>query len=924
MKKILLLILIVIFWFTAASQIYNSGQDAGSLKWRQIKDTNFVVVYPVGSDSAAQIIANALRWAYANVTSDMHHQPKMVKVLLHTEAANSNGMVTWAPKRMELFSTPPVDNYPQDWYEQLAIHEYRHVIQIDKLNQGLTKLLYFIFGEQAVGGVLGVYIPLWFLEGDAVWAETNYSLTGRGRQVSFSDPLRVQVLQRIIYTYDKATMGSYRDFIPNHYIIGYQLVNESRRRSGNELWPNTLKFVGRNPYLIVPFNRSLKKQTGVRKVDFYNSIMLELRKDWKKNLSTSNSFGQKIIYKPKEKDYYSYRFPFQIHDSVYFALKTSLDNIPKFVAIDARKSKKEEWVLLVPGYSEFYNISLKDSVICWDEIRFDPRWEHRRYHVIMTYDLRNSKCKQITNKTRYYQPELNKDAGLIACIEISPNNHYYLKVIDRKSEKIIRSFELPYMASTFCWAKSDSTIYYVAHGKQGHFFESINLNSGLRIPLSKPDYFTKSLEWVAGDTLFFIAEYNGAGNLYYKIIGNDKITQTTLADYSISDAEPSLDGSIIYSLPFADGNKMMCYSINEAKNKVVELKTNYNDSLFKADVKTPNLQRDGMPIQEFKSKRYSKFAHLLNIHSWGPVTATGSTIDINPGFSISSQNLSGTSTLSAGVNYSPVYKVFMPTFSYLYNGFYPAISLTFNELIVSTGGVNYQYKFYQPGLRLPLNFTKRKFIRTITPSVSARIQKTIAQGVTSFIYNGQLTLGFAVYQRMAHRDFKPGFGIIGNLIEITSMGRGSELFASNLYFFLPGLLKHHSFRLYGGIQRDFNFKYSNVINFSNYILIPRGSNPDYANLMNAFSMEYSFPIEYPDVSIKGLLYIKRIRANLFYDYMHSELFEAIRSYNYASAGLDIIFDTHLFRLITPVQIGLRTIYSESKPIFMLIFSIDAP
>ena len=38
--------------------------------------------------------------------------------------------------------------------EQLAIHEYRHSVQINKMNRGFTRALYYIFGEQATGGIL--------------------------------------------------------------------------------------------------------------------------------------------------------------------------------------------------------------------------------------------------------------------------------------------------------------------------------------------------------------------------------------------------------------------------------------------------------------------------------------------------------------------------------------------------------------------------------------------------------------------------------------------------------------------------------------------------------------------------------------------------------------------------------------------------
>ncbi len=83
--------------------------------------------------------------------------------------------------RAEFFELPPQNIYPQIWQDQLALHEYRHVVQINKMRQGLTKGLYYVFGEQAIAFVMGLWVPFWFIEGDAVYSETIFSKSGRGR-----------------------------------------------------------------------------------------------------------------------------------------------------------------------------------------------------------------------------------------------------------------------------------------------------------------------------------------------------------------------------------------------------------------------------------------------------------------------------------------------------------------------------------------------------------------------------------------------------------------------------------------------------------------------------------------------------------------------------------------------------------------------
>lgn len=58
---------------------------------------------------------------------------------------------------------------------------------------GIFKPLYYIIGEQAAG-VASFFLPVWFLEGDAVSTETAMSNGGRGRLPEFNMVYRAQML----------------------------------------------------------------------------------------------------------------------------------------------------------------------------------------------------------------------------------------------------------------------------------------------------------------------------------------------------------------------------------------------------------------------------------------------------------------------------------------------------------------------------------------------------------------------------------------------------------------------------------------------------------------------------------------------------------------------------------------------------------
>ena len=130
----------------------------------------------------------------------VHPVRKRFPVLVHSSSVLSNGYVSLAPQRMELVSTPPQDSYAQDWISQLSLHEFRHVVQLNKLNQGITRFSGYFSGE-AVRGIVSSQIPPWFYEGDAVYNETELSESGRGRLPSFEMPLRTVLSSQTFHVF---------------------------------------------------------------------------------------------------------------------------------------------------------------------------------------------------------------------------------------------------------------------------------------------------------------------------------------------------------------------------------------------------------------------------------------------------------------------------------------------------------------------------------------------------------------------------------------------------------------------------------------------------------------------------------------------------------------------------------------------------
>lgn len=262
----------------AFSQYYNTGVENGKTKFKEIKTEKFQIIYPDFYETKAQEFANVLDTVYGFVGKSLKTNVPNVPFLLHINTSYANGLSVWAPKRIELWTTTHPSNYAYPWMWQLAIHEWRHSAQVYALNKGLTKHLVNIFGEHIYGLILGGFVPNWFLEGDAVVAETALSATGRGKTPDYNMYLKAQVLDKGKYSYDKAILGSMKDYVPNSYIIGYNMVSFGREKYERDIWGEMLENVGRNFWKLQFFGRSEKRDLKINKEALYHEMIDSLKK----------------------------------------------------------------------------------------------------------------------------------------------------------------------------------------------------------------------------------------------------------------------------------------------------------------------------------------------------------------------------------------------------------------------------------------------------------------------------------------------------------------------------------------------------------------------------------------------------------------------------------------------------------------------
>jgi|WetSurSiteA1Bulk_404760.scaffolds.fasta_scaffold04293_3 hypothetical protein len=900
-------------------QFYSTGEAPAAINWNRIRTPHFTLLFPKGFDRDASSLANRLEYYKTKTESDLHYTVKKFPVVLYNTSVLSNGYVTLAPKRMELVPASPQDGYAQEWFTQLALHEYRHVVQLSKFNQGFTRVLSWFTGEIGTGAVASM-IPRWFYEGDAVYNETRLSAAGRGRIPGFEMPLRTILLdQSRTYSYDKAVFGSYRDFVPNHYLYGYKMVSHAVTQYGDDVWSEAIRYTAGHPYFFWPLAFYLKKNFGVYKSELYAQTIDTLKTHYIRQEDTVTFINYAIRNCRNTNVFASYTLPKDAGHGKWIALKTGLDEPASFVSIDTTGKEKQ---LFITGYTTGLKCDIHDERLVWDEIHSDPRWAQSNFSILRTYDISTGKQRTITARTRYFSPDYSPDGNRIAVAETDPDNKNYITVLDAYSGKNLLRFPTPQnKAVQFPEWISLTEIVAITVSDLGKQLEKINLEQGkweslfpvTRLDISEPINY-KNYILIRGS-------FKGIENIY-AISKSDPLSvfQVTFSRFGAYHPAVSDDSTqLLFSSYSGMGFDVTSIPLDSSLWQPIQF------TAPAAEV------RDSLPAVVYQAERYRRAGHVFNIHSWTPfyfdpeeLTVSVQDARLYPGVMLFSQNLLSTVISRIGYRYNEGNHEFIPAITW--RGLYPAV-----ELSGTFGGLaeEIHLKTY-----LPLTYNRGKNITQVQPQLEYEHSGTVYPEDEGY-HTGIDYLHYKVYLyhylRPGYRDLFPKWGQYV-FAAFTHTPEASDAFGTMLSLqaglYLPGIFPHHHVIAMSGYQIQFK---GDLFIPLNRVIFPRGYHSSVSREFTSVLLNYSFPAGYPDLSLGPLLYLKRIRVNLFHDWSYGkeirvsdETGTGTFTGNYRSYGTEIVADTHIFRIIFPIAAGIRLGYIPGKQKFFseLMFSID--
>ncbi|BAU53988.1 TolB family protein [Mucilaginibacter gotjawali] len=931
MKSPFYLLLLLLITATATKTIAQEfGGNPPSIKWKQIDLPAAKVIFPYGLDSAGLRVANIIRQMNGSIQPTIGFKQRQISIVLQDQTTISNAYVGLAPFRSEFYLTPEQNSFELgslSWPEQLAIHEFRHVQQYNNFNVGFSHALKVLFGEggQALGN--DIAIPNWFFEGDAVFNETHVSEQGRGRLPYFFNGYRGLWAAGKEYSYMKLRNGSYRDYIPDWYPLGYMMVSYGREKYGDDFWKKVTHDAAAYKGVFFPLQKAIKRYTGKDFDQFRNDGFDFYKKQFGIPQTDNNSLNLPLTNSLNKKHFDADReYPVYINDSTLIYMKSTYNHIPVFV----EKTGNHEQKIAVRSVSLDTYFAYHNGKVVYPAYRRDLRWNYRDYSELMLLDVNTGEERRLTKGAKYFAPDFSPDGKTIVAVKEGTNGNCDLHLINATDGSLIAIVpNKENLFYTYPKFYGDNQLIAAVRTPKGEMtLDLVDIKTGQNKYLLPLSYQPIAFPVVKNDTVYFSATLGIDDRLFAFSLKTGKLFE--LKNYN-------LDGSIGNYQPAVSNHKFAWvgftafgYRLNEWDKSKLDWAdiepaaargglSDFGISALTRDGSTDLLAKvknDSLPVT-----KYRKSHHLLNFHSLIP-----NFVDPDYTISLAGENVLNTlqTQLSFTYNRDEGFKEF--GFDAVYGVLFPYISAGSDYFIGRRGYHNGNNVYWNEtdmhgGFELPLNLSEGKnftYLRAGSDlySTSVNFQQPYRGLFADRAYTYlNYYLSFSNTIQQAKQNIYPRFGqsIYLNYKSAISVASSAQ-FLANGFLYLPGFMLNHNLVVNVAHQQK---NKNEVINFSNGFPFSRGYTAENLYDMNKAGVNYHFPIAYPDAGFANTFYISRIRGNAFYDYTHAtDFYTDGRNFKatFRSAGAEIYFDSKLFNQGN-ISFGFRYSYLMDPDIF---------
>jgi len=897
----------------------NNQQESSEIEWKKMETDQFQIIFPKENYIQARKVGNNLEAIWQTNSHGLGVKAIKVPFILRRQNVISNGFVTFGPLRSEFFTTPP--HTPElgslMFLDALSIHEFRHINQGTKIAES-SKTWYYFLGEFGYSLAFITKFPIWFSEGDAVYTETQFTNSGRGRTGSFFKGLKSYFQEGKDFDYDRIYLGSNKKFSPDHYRLGYLFMGFLYKNYGEfkvQTIINRAVSDRLNPFSM---QNAIMAETGLTMDQLLQEAKEDILSFWnqaEKDLTFSSY--KKIEVTNSKQVYTNYKFVQELEDGSYFAVRSGAGNISEFVQIKDGKAKH----ILYPRYTLNHRPHIYKNEIVWSDVSLSPRWALKSYSNLYHYNLKTKEKTQLSTNSRIFAPSL-LNTKVVATQYTEAGTSQIITLDINSSNKIsVKYAVVGGVLSYPVWIDAD-TIAFVERLKSAK--TSVVLFS---LKTKKKTYLIKEANeniaylYTDNKKIFYQSDKYGVNDIF-SIDLSGKAFRHTLSRYS-ADYPAVKNGVLTYSEYLAEGAIPVKTNMNTTSDTTNRLYSFVDHTVLtkKQNVLNKVIQKD------YQVSDYTFSEDAINYHSWVGIPLVTSGLY---SFSASSNNLLNTFSNTTGFSYYTTEQVTSIFSTISYAGLYPILDFTVdyaNRFDAGASDSTSDDDFYE---ELSLEFGPRFSWSFLLPGANSVIQAEIKTGVIKQTGKEQLALGelqnsdygtirlstlYTVSRSRSLLDVRSPLGFLFKADfktgkSIDGLEQEGTLTAVDSQFYMPGMFDYNSLLL------DLSYFHQDTLayHYQGSQTFSRGYSSIIYGTMNKASLNYMLPLAYPEISWGDYVYFKKIKTNLFFDHTkYNSLL--ISDLDLNSAGVELLFNTTWFRKkLFNFDIGIRYVhtYLEEK------------
>lgn len=564
---------------TAAAFIPQAG--AG---WQVVTTEHFLFYFNPATEQLARHVAGYAEAIHDRLTEELQITlSEKTHVIVMDEGDVFNGLATPTPRqKIVLYSTSDYAPGGAFGVSESAIldvfcHEYVHMLQMSYAPKGFA-ILNRIIGWSLF--IPNVALPMWSIEGLAVYQESLFAESGRLNSSTWEMYLRADYLDNKLLTLDQVWAGPYRwPYGNSFYLYGSFFTEYLAERFGREKLAE-LYHATADDIPIVQFKSTFKKiyQRKFMDVvdDWYDSLAVKFEADKAKTTAAGLMEGQRITHTGGKTGY----GVFAPDGSLYYS-SYGIKTLPALrqTAPDFASSTKVN------------NLRVSHMALSHDGriLAFDMTGATKSSNFIddlYTLNLETGKIQRLTTDLRAKDPSWSPDGTAIAFIRNNPPNYSLaiLNVADGTVRSLINSADSR-QAFTPSWSPIDQRIAFARFESQaeGLRLYIVDADSGIEQRLN-PDFSRADADAGAGAGaefdpvwspdgryIYYTADYTGVFNIYAHDTTSGSVYQVTNVLTGAYAPDVSRDGLMLAYTGFTSaGYDQFVMPLNTDKFRLVD------------------------------------------------------------------------------------------------------------------------------------------------------------------------------------------------------------------------------------------------------------------------------------------------------------------------------------------------------------------